>query len=31
VKEDGRLVGGIGWNKRVYNREMKEALENSKE
>jgi hypothetical protein len=31
VREDGRLVGGKGWNKRVYNRGMDEAPENGKE
>ena len=31
VREDGRLVGGKGWNERVYNRGMEEAPENSKE
>jgi len=31
VREDGRLVGGIGWKERVCNRGMEEAPENGKE
>ena len=31
MREDGRLVGGKGWKERVYNREMEEAPEKSKE
>ena len=31
VREDGRLVGGIGWKERVYNRGMEETPENGKE
>jgi hypothetical protein len=31
VREDGRLVGGKGWKKRLYNRGMEEAPENGKE
>jgi len=30
VKEDGRLVGEIGWKERVYNRGMEEYPENGK-
>jgi len=31
VKEDGRIVGGEGWQEKVHNRGMKEAPENGKE
>ena len=30
VREDGRIVGGEGWQEKVYNRE-EEAAENGKE
>jgi hypothetical protein len=31
VREDGRIVGGEGWQKKVHNRGMEEAPENGKE
>jgi hypothetical protein len=31
VREDGRIVGGEGWQKKVHNRRMEEAPENGKE
>jgi hypothetical protein len=30
VREDGILVGRIGWKERVYNRGIEEAVENGK-
>ena len=31
VKEEGRTVGGEGWQEKVHNRGMEQAPENSKE
>jgi hypothetical protein len=31
VREDGRVVGGEGWQEKVHNRGMEEASENGKE
>jgi hypothetical protein len=31
VREDGRIVGGEEWQKKVYNRGMEEATENRKQ
>jgi hypothetical protein len=31
VREDGRIVGGEGWQEKVHNRGMEEAPENGKE
>jgi hypothetical protein len=31
VRDDGRLLGGEGWQEKVYNRGMEEAAEKGKE
>jgi hypothetical protein len=31
VREDGRIVGGEGWQEKVHNRGVEKAPENSKE